>query len=86
MLPFCIESFICRNISDSSSQSVLKLITQIKSLIKKKFQITKIVRTSVLSSTDVTMSHIPYNIFDIPNIKIDPEIGQHCGKLEYHVA
>jgi hypothetical protein len=26
LLPFCIESNICRNISDSSSQSVLKLI------------------------------------------------------------
>ena len=44
VLPFSTESFICRNISDSSSQSIFKLITQVKSLI---FKITKIVPGSV---------------------------------------
>ena len=47
LLPLSIESFIYRNISDSSPQSVLKLITQVKSLI---FKIPKIVRGSVRST------------------------------------
>jgi hypothetical protein len=38
LLPFCIECFICKNISDSSCLSVFKLITKVKSLIFKFFQ------------------------------------------------
>ena len=32
--PCCIETIVCRNITDSSLQSALKLIMQVKSLIK----------------------------------------------------
>ena len=60
LLPFCIESFICRNISDSSSLSVLKLITKVKSLIFKFFKITKIVPVSV-PSTDNESYTVIYN-------------------------
>ena len=52
LVPFSIKSFICRNISDSSSQSVLKLITYVKSLIFKNFKITQIDPGSVPSTDD----------------------------------
>jgi hypothetical protein len=52
LIPFWIESSFCRNISDSSSQSVSKLIMQVKSLIFKIFKIAKIVPGSVPSTVN----------------------------------
>ena len=48
-IPFCGENFICRNISDSSSQSVLKLIKS-KKFDFQIFKIPKIVLGSVPST------------------------------------